>query len=91
MVPIFRMLQNQGPLMRLVSAVLLLLAVFAVALFLGLFVFIAILGAMLVLGIALYLRLLWLRRKWTKRPPARTRGGVTLEGEYTRRPPEDKD
>jgi O-antigen/teichoic acid export membrane protein len=87
--PIFRFMQNQGPLMRMVSAVLL-LAVFAVALFLGLFVFIAILGAMLVLGIALYLRLLWLRRKWTKRPPVRARGGVTLEGEYTRQPPEDK-
>lgn len=77
--PIFRFMQNQGPLMRMVSAVLL-LAVFAVALFLGLFVFIAILGAMLVLGIAFYLRFLWLRRKWMK---ARTSaGGATLDVEF---------
>lgn len=77
--PIFRFMQHQGPLMRMVSAVLL-LAVFAVALFLGLFVFIAILGAMLILGIALYLRFLWLRRKWVK---ARTSAdGTTLDVEF---------
>jgi hypothetical protein len=79
MTPIFRFLQNQGPLMRLVTAVLL-LAVFAVALFLSLFVFIAILGAMLILGIALYLRFLWIRRKWMK---ARTSAdGTTLDVEF---------
>lgn len=77
--PIFRFMQNQGPLMRMVSAVLL-LAVFAVALFLGLFVFIAILGAMLILGIALYLRFLWLRHKWMKAHTSAD--GRTLDVEF---------
>ena len=63
-------------------------AAFAVSLFLGTVLFLVVLGALLILGVALYLRFWWLRRKWTQqmqgRGPGHAKpGGVTLEGEYT--------
>lgn len=79
---IFRLPPSQGVFARLLSA-LLLLAVFAVSLFLGLALFFVILGVAAVVIIALYLRIWWLRRGQPRKPEAGSRGGVTLEGEYT--------
>jgi hypothetical protein len=64
---------------------------FVVSLFLGTVLFLTLLGAILILGLALYLRVWWLKRKWAgqaSQAPSGTRSGVTLEGEYTRK---DKD
>ena len=79
---IYRLPPSQGVFARLLSA-LVLMAVFTVALFLGLAIFLVILGIVVLAGIALYLRFWWLRRQQGGRPPARPSGGVTLEGEYT--------
>lgn len=79
---IYRLAPSQGVFARLFSA-LVLLAVFAVALFLGLAIFFVILGMAVVAGIALYLRFWWLRQQRGRHPPAGPGGGVILEGEYT--------
>ena len=81
MSPVYRFPPQRSPLSRLLSAIIL-LAVFAVSLMLGMIVFLAILGALALLAVILYLRFWWLRRRMGQRPrPAP--GGVTLEGEYT--------
>lgn len=81
MSPVYRFPLQRSPLSRLLSAIIL-LAVFAVSLMLGMIVFLAILGALALLAVILYLRFWWLRRRMGRRPrPAP--GGVTLEGEYT--------
>jgi len=85
------MLQHQfqpsrSPFARLVGA-LVLLAGFAISLFFGFVLLLVILGALLILGLALYLRVWWIKRQMAGQPPpgpASPRGGVTLEGEYTR-------
>ena len=86
MAPVYRLLSNQGPFAQLLST-LLLMAALVLALFLGTFIFLAVLGVAVVLGIFLYLRFWWLRRRAGRMqratPAADSRGGVTLEGEYT--------
>jgi|GEM_PF-7119217 len=79
----YRFPPNQGPLSRLLSAVVLVL-IFSLAFLVGTFVFLAVLGLLAILLMAVYLRFWWLRRRWTKSHTPRTdRSGVTLEGEYT--------
>lgn len=79
---------SRGPIARLLGMALLLAAV-VVSLFLGTVLFLTVLGAVLILGLALYLRIWWLKRKWAvqvrSQSPSGQRGGVTLEGEYTRK------
>ena len=70
---------TRGPVSRLFSA-LVLLVIFTVAFFLGTFLFLVILGLVIILGVALYLRLWWLRRRLVRQGEGRS---VTLEGEYT--------
>lgn len=77
-----RQLPSQSsPLTRLISAALL-LVVFAVSFAAGAVLFLVVLGLVVVLGVALYLRLRWLRHKWQQPPPPR-QGGDVLEGEFT--------
>ncbi|HSN17049.1 MAG TPA: hypothetical protein VLV87_02470 [Gammaproteobacteria bacterium] len=79
-----------GLLGRVISAVILLM-VFAAAFAVGAVLFLVVLGLVVVLGIAFYLRLRWLRHQWRQRAPsARRHEGHVLEGEYTvkdQRPP----
>lgn len=70
-----------GLLARVLSAIVL-LAVFALSFTVGLVLFLVVLGLVTILGIALYLRLRWLRREWQQQSPP-PRGGDVLEGEYT--------
>lgn len=65
---------------RVISAIVLLL-VFAISFAVGAVLFLVILGLVVVLGIALYLRFRWLRRKLQTSPSQR--GVDVLEGEYT--------
>lgn len=78
---VYRLPLQRSPFSRLLSAIIL-LAVFAVSLMLGMLVFLAILGALALLAVILYLRVWWLRRRMGRRPRP-SPGGVTLEGEYT--------
>ena len=77
-----RLPPTQGAFSRLLSA-LILLAVFAVSLFLGAVLFLVVLGALVLLFLIVYLRLRWLRRKRKGQAPRGPGGGVILEGEYT--------
>lgn len=80
--PLIRRLPpSQGAFSRLLSA-LILLAVFAVSLFLGTVLFFVVLGALTVLFVVFYLRFWWLRRKLRYQPP-KGPGGEILEAEYT--------
>ncbi|HET7394902.1 MAG TPA: hypothetical protein VFK12_00535 [Gammaproteobacteria bacterium] len=88
-------MQKQGPLQRLLVAVAVIAAA-CVMVFLGAIVMAVIFGAGLVLFIAFYVRLWWIRRRLgldlRPRHPRRTQGGNTIEGEYTvehEKPPHD--
>ena len=82
MSPVYRFPSQQSLLSRLLSAIIL-LAVFAASLMLGMVVFLVILGAAVLFAIILYLRFWWLRRRMGRRSRPARAGGVTLEGEYT--------
>lgn len=73
---------GRGPFSRLLSAVVLLVAV-TLSLFLGTVLLLTVLGAGVLLALVFYLRFLWLRRQPAKRPRPAPGGGVILEGEFT--------
>ncbi|HEV2331728.1 MAG TPA: hypothetical protein VGV16_01075 [Gammaproteobacteria bacterium] len=87
MILMHRFPPSRGPVSRLFSA-LVLLVIFTLAFFLGTFLFLVILGFVVILGVALYLRIWWLRRRSSGREQA---GPVTLEGEYTVEKPRDRE
>lgn len=76
---------NQSPIRRVLAAIVIVAAA-GIMIFLGAIVMAAILGAGLLLVIAFYIRLWWIRRRLgldlRPRHPRRTRGH-TIEGEYT--------
>ena len=76
---------TKGPIQRALVAIAVIAAAVAM-IFLGAIVMAAVLGAGLVLVIAFYIRLWWIRRRLgldlRPRHPRRTRGNV-IEGEYT--------
>lgn len=86
--PQYQLPPARSPLARFLG-MLVLLAAFVVSLFFGFVLFLVVLGTLLMLGLVLYLRIWWLRRKWMgqarSQEPSSPRGGVTLEGEYTRK------
>lgn len=86
--PQYQLPSARSPLARFLG-MLMLLAAFVVSLFFGFVLFLVVLGMLLILGLALYFRIWWLKSKWTPpvppQEPASRRGGVTLEGEYTRK------
>jgi len=87
MVLMHRFPPSHGPVSRLFSA-LVLLVIFTVAFFLGTFLFLVILGLVVILGIALYLRVWWLRRRFAQQGQTRP---MTLEGEYTVEKPQERE
>ncbi len=76
-----RLPSSQGVFSRFFSLVVV-LATLALSFFLGLIVFFAILGLVLVIALAVYLRLRWLRHRMGGRRPVAGES-ATLEGEYT--------
>ena len=82
MPPRISMPPGRGPFSRLLSAVVLLIAL-SLSLFLGTVLFLTVLGAGVLLALVLYLRFLWLRRQLARRLGPAPGGGLTLEGEYT--------
>ena len=87
MVLMHRFPPSRGPVSRLFSA-LVLLVIFTLAFFLGTFLFLVVLGFVAILGVALYLRIWWSRRRSAGQ--GRT-GPVTLEGEYTVEKPRERE
>lgn len=77
-----RQLPAKPSLLARVLSAMVLLAVFVLSFTVGLVLFLVVLGLVTVLGVALYLRLRWLRRKWQQQSPPQ-RGSDVLEGEYT--------
>lgn len=84
MSPVYRLPSQQGPIARLLSGLLVVVALI-LAFSLGVFVFLIVFGLAVVAGIVLYLRIYWLRRQWARQRPhgPTPGGGITLEGEYT--------
>ena len=92
-----RSVMQESGCLRCVLMAIAVIAAACVMVFLGAIVMAIVFGAGLVLFVAFYVRLWWIRRRLgldlRPRHPRRT-GGNTIEGEYTverHEPPDDKD